>query len=106
MSANDYLPRAQAEEIRYQQREWKAGYAAAHRRHRWTILGVALLVYLALRSWRVPVVVIAAWGLAFVLAFWWLVLILGAVEVRQWRQVRRALAATFADDPFPAGGPW
>jgi hypothetical protein len=39
MSATDHLPRAQAEEIRFQQREWKAGYAAARRHQRWTSSG-------------------------------------------------------------------
>ncbi len=104
MSAGDYLPRAQAEEIRFQQREWKAGYAAARRHQRWTIVGVALAVLLAFRRWKVPVVAIAAWGFVFVLAFWWLIVILGVMELRRRRQIRRALADTFANDLFPADG--
>ena len=104
MSAADFLPRAQVEEIRYQQREWKAGYAAALRHRQWTILGVALGVFVALRRWKVPVLAIVIWGLAFVIAFWWLIVILGVIEVRRRRRVRRSLAATFLDDPFPSDG--
>lgn len=77
-------------------REWKAGHAEARRHKQWTTFGVAVLVYLAFRRWRVPVPVIAARGLAFVLAFWWLILILGVVEVRRRWLVRRALVATFS----------
>jgi hypothetical protein len=101
MSGAVFLPRAQVEEIRYQQREWKAGYAAAVRHNRWTTVGVALVVFAALRRWRVPVLAIAAWGLALILAFWWLILILLAVEVGRRRRVHQALAITFVDDPFP-----
>jgi|GEM_PF-5886664 len=101
MSAIDHLPRAQAEEVRFQQREWKAGYAAARRHQRWTLVGLSVAVFLAMRRWRVPVVAIIAWGMAFVIAFWWLILILAVVEIRHRRGVQRALASTFADDPFP-----
>jgi hypothetical protein len=101
MSAIDHLPRAQAEEIRYQQREWKAGYAAARRHQRWTLVGLFVVVFVAMRRWRIPVVAIMAWGPAFVLAFWPVLLILVVVEVRHRRNVHRALLSTFADDPFP-----
>ncbi len=101
MSAADHLPRAQAEEIRYQQKEWKAGYAAARRHQRWTTMGVIVTVFLALRRWKVPVVAIVAWGLALVLAFWWLILLLAVIEVRRRNRFRGVLEATFADDPFP-----
>jgi len=47
---------------------------------RWTILGVTLAMFLALRRWKVPVLAIAAWGLTFVLAFWWLILILASLN--------------------------
>lgn len=77
-------------------REWKAGYAEARRHKQWTTFGVAVLVCLTFRRWRVPVLVIAAWGLAFVFAFWWLIHFLGVVEVRRRRLVRRALVATFS----------
>jgi len=72
---------------------------------RWTILGVTLAMFLALRRWKVPVLAIAAWGLTFVLALWWLILILGVIELHRRRQVRHALSATFALDPFPSDGP-
>ena len=101
MSASDHLPRAQSEEIRYQQREWKAGYAAALRHQSWTTVGAATAVFLALRRWKVPVLIIAGWGLAFALAFWWLIAILFVIELHHRRRVRQALVATFADDPFP-----
>jgi hypothetical protein len=48
-----------------------------------------------------PVAAIVAWGLAFVLAFWPVILILVVVEVRRRRRVERSLVSTFADDPFP-----
>lgn len=101
MSAIDHLPRAQAEEARFQQREWKAGYAAARRHQTSTLVGLALVVFVAMRRWRVPVVAIVAWGLAFVLAFWPVILLLVVVEVRRRRLVERALVSTFVDDPFP-----
>ena len=101
MRATGHLPRTQAEEIRFQHREWKAGYAAAHRHQRWTLVGVAVVVFVAMRRWRVPVVAIVGWGLVFVFAFWPVILILVVVEVRRRRRVRRALASTFGDDPFP-----
>ena len=103
MSSSDFLPRAQAEEIRYQQREWKAGYAAARRHQRWTTIGVAVTVFVAMRRWLVPVCAIIAWGLVFALAFWWLIGILVAVEFRRRHQVQQALANMFTDDPFPLG---
>jgi hypothetical protein len=101
MSATDQLPRAHAEEIRFQQKEWKAGYAAARRHQRWTLVGLAVVAFVAMRRWRVPVVAIVAWGLAFALAFWPVILALVVVEVRQRRLLHRALIRTFADDPFP-----
>ena len=101
MSATDQLPRAQAEEIRFQQWEWKAGYAAARRHQRLTLVGLAIVVFMAMRRWRVPVVAIIAWGLTFVLAFWPIFLLLAIIEVRRRRRVRRALNATFKDDQFP-----
>jgi hypothetical protein len=64
-------------------------------------VGLAVVVFAAMRRWRIPVVAIVAWGLTFVLAFWWLILILVVVEVRRRRRVQRALVSTFADDPFP-----
>lgn len=101
MSSADFLPGAQVEEIRYQQSEWKAGYAAVIRHKQWTIVGVALAVYLALRRWKVPVFAILVWGLAFVLAFGPVILILVTIEAHRRRRVRQALVATFADNPFP-----
>jgi len=102
VSAADYLPRAQAEEIRYQQREWKAGYAAARRHDQLTLVGVAVAMFLALRRWKVPAVAIIAWGLALAVAFWWLILVLAIIEVRRRHWFRTAVAATFTDDPFPS----
>lgn len=104
MSATGHLPRAHADDLRVQQREWMAGYATARQHQRWTLVGPAVVV--AMRGWPVPVVAIGDWGVVFVLAIWPALLMLVVVEVRRRRRVRRALRRAFADDPRPEPTFW
>ena len=101
MSGPVGMSRAQAEEIAYQQREWKAGYRAATEHQRWGLVAGIVALVVILRRWRIPMVAITVWiGLAAV-CLWPVTVVAIVLEVRRRRAVHRALAMTAKDDPFP-----
>lgn len=62
--------RSPAEEVRFQQEGWKAGYAAARRHRSWPVVGPDVGVIVPLRRLKRPVVAFVDWGSASVLACW------------------------------------
>jgi hypothetical protein len=95
-----HLLRAQAEEIRYQEIQWKAGYLAAHRHAKWTAVGVVLAVILLCRRRRFPVGLVILWMAAAALCLWPVTLTVVVFELWRYRQRIKALANR-EPEPFP-----
>jgi len=96
------LAARQADEARWQSREWKAGYQAARRHRALTVLGVVTALLVLARRHRFPVGVVVVWLVLAALCLWPITATVVVLEVRRHRRVNAALAMTHRDDPFPA----
>jgi hypothetical protein len=91
----------QIEEVRYQERQWKAGYRAARRHREMTVVAIVIAAVVLLRRWRFPTAVIFAWITAALICFAPVWIVAGLFEIRRRHKVKAALRLTEKDDLFP-----